>query len=91
MTGRICEKINEYNSYKFSKHYNLVYIKTPMNFKFIKPEEHNRKANLTKLVKTSYEGKKTIKTAKGKKTPHVTYREIKKRMRTYLLSKKLQG
>lgn len=29
-----------------------------MNFKFIKPEVHYRKANLIKLVKTSYEGKK---------------------------------
>ena len=74
MTGRICEKINDYNSYKFSKHYNLVYIRTPMNFKFIKPEEHNRKANLTKLVKTSYEGKKLLKQLKGKK-PHMLHIE----------------
>lgn len=37
------------------------------------------------------EKKKTVKTAKGKKkTPHVTYREIKIRMRTHLLSKTLQ-
>lgn len=34
--------------------------------------------------------KKNVKTAKGKKTPHVTYRELKIRMRTHLLSKTLQ-
>ena len=45
-----------------------------MNFKFIKPEEHNRKANLTKLVKTSYEGKKLLKQLKGKK-PHMLHIE----------------
>lgn len=47
-----------------------------MNFKFIKPEVHYRKANLIKLVKTSYEGKKkTVKTAKGKKKPHMLHIE----------------
>lgn len=58
VTGRIHEKINEYKSSKLNKHYILVYIWTPMNFKFIKPEVHYRQANLIKLVKTSYEGKK---------------------------------
>lgn len=48
-----------------------------MNFKFMKPEVHYRKANLIKLVKTSYEGKKkkTVKTAKGKKKPHMLHIE----------------
>ena len=68
MTGRIREKINDYKSSKFSKHYNLGYIRTLMNFKFIKPEEHYREANLTKLVKTSYEGKELLKKLK-EKTP----------------------
>lgn len=58
VTGRIHEKINDYKSSNFGKHYNLGYRRTPMNFKFIKPEENYRKANLTKLVKTSYEEKK---------------------------------
>ena len=40
-----------------------------MNFKFIKPEVHYRQANLIKLVKTSYEGKKKmLKQLKEKKT-----------------------